>query len=544
MNTNYKNTNSTNTSQSVSGQKPVGSSKKFALKKTLAFIASGAIALSVWQVSSSLIGNGQFARAEPQVSQAQSDSNEPSAAMKHAINLAAAFKDVTKLVDASVVQIDVSRKSVAGTSMLDQFRRSFPDRDGDGQPDVPPGMNLPEIPEQNQQGEGSGFVIDHVEGFAWIATNNHVAGDATTISVRFSDGKVVKGDDVQVVGTDPRTDVALLKVKIDKASTVKWGDSNSTERGDLVLAFGSPFGYTGSVSQGIVSAIDREVGILQARQGYENFIQTDAAINPGNSGGPLVNMRGEVIGINTAIASRTGGFSGVGFAIPSNQAKAVIDSLRGEGRVVRGYLGVMIQDISANPEMVASLGYKEPAGVIVSQIPSDSPAKGKLEPGDIVTRLNTKPLTSMRDLRKQIADLPPRTDVTLHIWRDGEFKDVQVTLGELPEQLAEMGRPLQSAPESTQVRLGVRINVADAEALKEAGLPEGSEGVAVAEIVPGSIAQQIGLEEGDVITQINDASIKNPRDVASAVTSEALKTGLRLRVASKDGKKMLFYKSE
>ena len=186
-------------------------------------------------------------------------------------------------------------------------------------------------------------------GSGFILTNNHVAGGATELTVTLSDGRVIKGNDVKVLGADAKTDLAVVKIKADHLIPAQWGDSDKLERGDWVMAFGSPFGYVGSMTHGIVSALHRQAGILAAQQGYENFIQVDAPINPGNSGGPLINIHGEVVGINTAIASRSGGFQGIGFAIPSNQAKFVYAGLKDHGKITRGWLGVSISDVATRP---------------------------------------------------------------------------------------------------------------------------------------------------------------------------------------------------
>ena len=516
------------------------------------FLASSALFAAVVGVSSTLVLHPSLVMAEERVV-ASSDKpteigHESSGALAHAQALSTAFKQVARKIDPAMVQIDVSRRVVNAMNFQNapEWREMFPDRDGDGEPDVPPGFQIPRGgPEPKVMGEGSGFVIDYADGYAWIATNNHVASEASEMKVTFADGRVVTGDDVTLVGADPRTDVAVIKVKTTAVAPAKWGDSQQLERGDIVLAFGSPFGYSGSVSQGIVSAVGREVGILRSRQGYENFIQTDAAINPGNSGGPLVNLAGEVIGINTAIASRSGGFNGVGFAIPSNQAKSIIESLRSNGRVVRGYLGVMIRDIGEIKPQTDALKFQGSAGVLVSEIPRNSPATGKLQPDDIIVAINGKDVPNMRELRSNIAATAPDTDVTIKVWRDEAFAEVVVKLGELPEEIATAGgqsRPGMEAP--TQPRLGVRLTTPDADALKEAGLPEGTKGVLVTDVMPGSIAMQMGLEAGDVITRVGEKDVTSVQDVTSAVTAEAMKAGVRVRVVNKDGQKSLFYKSE
>src|SRR6185312_14349852 len=216
-----------------------------------------------------------------------------------------------------------------------------------------------------QVGTGSGVIMEVNGRTGYILTNNHVAGGATEMSVTLADGR--KLDDAKLVGADPKTDLAVVQISAEDLKGAKWGDSSNLQQGDWIMAFGSPFGYVGSMTHGIVSALNRsQVGIL-GQQGYEDFIQVDAPINPGNSGGPLVNLHGEVVGVNTAIASRSGGFQGIGFAIPSNEAKFVYEALKSHGKVVRGWLGVSIADVARNEKEAQSFGYKGTAGVLVEQ---------------------------------------------------------------------------------------------------------------------------------------------------------------------------------
>src|SRR5688572_19626901 len=343
-----------------------------------------------------LVKDVQFAGAQKQVEATR----EQLAAVD---DLATVFRQVGKTVEPSVVNINVT-KSSRGNARLpfddEMLRRFFPDRDGDGEPDMPEELNQP------QQGTGSGVIMEVNNGSAYIVTNNHVAGGATEMRITLHDGREVTN--AKVVGTDPKTDLAVVKIDVDRVIPAKWGNSDELQKGDWIMAFGSPFGYIGSMTHGIVSALNRHnIGIL-GTMGYENFIQVDAPINPGNSGGPLVNVRGEVVGINTAIASVTGGFAGVGFAIPSNQAKVVYTQLKDKGKIVRGYLGVNIDDV-ANPrspqtkQALEAVGYEGKEGVFVHGTQASAPASGKLQPGDVITTLNGKPVKSVQDLRNTIA---------------------------------------------------------------------------------------------------------------------------------------------
>jgi serine protease Do len=241
-------------------------------------------------------------------------------------------------------------------------------------------------------------------------TNNHVAGGADEMTITLYDGRQITK--AKTVGTDPKSDLAVVKIEADRLIPAKWGDSDQLAKGDIIMAFGSPFGYVGSMTHGIVSGLNRTSdpeggwGIL-GRNGYENFIQVDAPINPGNSGGPLVNLKGEVVGINTAIASRTGAFNGIGFAIPSNQAKNIFQQLRDKGKVTRGFIGVKISDVAHDLPKAESFGYHGTTGALVEETYEDTPATGKLQIGDIVTAINGKPIQNNQQLRNIVAASKP-----------------------------------------------------------------------------------------------------------------------------------------
>src|SRR5438477_5892297 len=345
------------------------------LRHTLSALAVAGMAVGTGFFGFNYVQNSQFARAAEQVQLSREQ-------LAKADDLSSVFRYVGKAVEPSVVNIAVTKKMSgprAGSRLRnlpfdrDQLRRFFPDRNGDGEPDMPDFDD--ETPELH--GTGSGVIMEASDGIGYILTNNHVAGDASQMEITLSDGrKITKAT---TLGADKKTDLAVVKVEADRLIPAKWGNSDELQKGDWVMAFGSPFGYIGSMTHGIVSALNRaNIGIL-GNQGYENFIQVDAPINPGNSGGPLVNVRGEVVGINTAIASRTGAFSGIGFAIPSNQAKFVFESLKKSGHVTRGWLGVSIQDVSTDLPLVESFGYKGSSGVLVEQVVPNTPAIGKLQ---------------------------------------------------------------------------------------------------------------------------------------------------------------------
>ncbi|MGH7213592.1 MAG: S1C family serine protease, partial [Tepidisphaeraceae bacterium] len=372
-----------------------------------------------------VVRNAQFAHAQQKIDTTREQ-------LAQIEDLATVFREVGKALEPSVVNINVKKTSKNGAGEGgrrrglpfddDTLRRFFPDRDGDGEPDFPPGLRegLPE--EFEQFGTGSGVIMEAGEDFGYIVTNNHVAGGATELEITLHDGRQI--DKAKVVGADPKSDLALIRVEADRLIPAKWGDSDDLQKGDWILAFGSPFGYIGSMTHGIVSALNRDVGILRSQMGYESFIQVDAPINPGNSGGPLVSVRGEVVGINTAIASRTGGFQGIGFAIPSNQAKMIYNQLKEKGKVTRGWLGVSISDVAKDLPKAQSFDYPGTEGVLVEQTFQDTPATGKLQAGDIITALNGKEIENVQQLRNAIAATAPGTDTTFRVYREGKEQEV------------------------------------------------------------------------------------------------------------------------
>jgi serine protease Do len=354
--------------------------------------------------------------------------------------------------------------------------------------------------------------------------------------------------DAKLVGADPKSDIAVVKVKADHLIPAKWGDSDKLEKGDIIMAFGSPFGYVGSMTHGIVSALNRHANIISGQFAYENFIQVDAPINPGNSGGPLVNLEGEVVGINTAIATRSGGFMGIGFAIPSDQAKYVYDQLKNKGKVVRGWLGVAIKDVSKSPDEASSLGWTEHDGIIVEQLMNNTPASGKLQAGDIIVDLNGNKVSNVDELRSQIAQTAPGTDVKLTVMRDKKQEDVTVKLGEQPDDYrgvaaGQNGHNDNANAQSSAEALGVRVAAADAELTQKYGLEDGVDGAVITGIKPGSLAQLSGLRPGDVITKIDNTPIKSPDDLNDALTKKDLSKGVKLYVTDREGSRFFFLKS-
>ena len=364
-----------------------------------------------------------------------------------------------------------------------------------------------------ERGQGSGFIVDKK---GYILTNNHVVGGADLIEVRLFDGREFKA---KIIGTDPQSDVAVIKIDADDDLPVlPLGDSDKLQVGEWVIAVGNPFGLSESVTVGVVSAKGRNrIGIND----YEDFIQTDAAINPGNSGGPLINIRGEAIGMNTAIFSRSGGYMGIGFAIPINMAKAVMRQLIEKGKVVRGWLGVVIQEI--DEDLAKSFGLEKPEGVLVTEVADDSPAKrGGLKQGDIILQLNGQKVKDVGDLRNRIALTPPGTKVKLLVLRDGKKKLLVVKIGEKPGETTVAG-----VRHGILKKLGLSIQDLTPELAEQFGYKEG-QGVLVSEVEPGSPAERAGIRAGFLIEEVNRVRVHNVKECMEALRKSKRRVLLRL----------------
>jgi serine protease Do len=421
------------------------------------------------------------------------------------------FIEVAKTVRPSVVAItSVSTVEMGGPggegNPLDFFFRGLPHPEG----------------KQRRQGIGSGVIID---ARGYILTNNHVVEDADELKVVFSDDTEVPAE---VVGTDPKTDVAVVKLKanghvVPELRPVAIGDSDKLEVGEWVMAIGSPFGLKQTVSAGIVSAVGRgNVGITD----YEDFVQTDAAINPGNSGGPLVNLNGALVGLNTAIASRSGGSQGVGFAIPVNMAKAVMKQLIDNGQVTRGYLGVYIADL--HEDLAKSFGYNG-RGVLVQDVSAGSPgAKAGLKAGDIIIERDGKPVIDTVVFRNGIASTPPGTTLALTVFRDGKKVQLSAKLEALPaEQTQAAGKPGKQGAE--QGGRGLAISDLTPELKQRLGI-DASQGAVIVRVVPDSAAERSGLQPGDVVMQIGKDVVKNAKEAERAFAKNNAAQPLRLRI--------------
>ena len=352
---------------------------------------------------------------------------------------------------------------------------------------------------------GSGVIVSS-DGY--IITNNHVVDGTSELTVTLPDKREFKA---KIVGADPKTDLAVIKIDASNLPHVRWGDSSKLQVGEYVLAVGNPFGLNSTVTLGIVSALGRgHMGITQ----YEDFIQTDAAINPGNSGGALINTAGELVGINTAIISQTGGYQGVGFAVPASMAKPVFESIVKTGKVVRGHLGVAIQDLTQ--DLAKSFGLKQAKGALVSSVAEDSPAqRAGLKQGDVIVAYQGKPVEDAAALQREVTHTPVNTKATLKIIRDGREQEVTVTIGEQAETVKVAG-----ADFSTENALaGVEVQSLDLQAARELGLHGKVQGIVVVNVEPDSLADRAGLAQGDIIKEINRQPIKSVRDYEKIVSN-------------------------
>ena len=367
--------------------------------------------------------------------------------------------------------------------------------------------------QRRQTSLGSGFIVDAA---GYIVTNNHVVENADKISVILYDDTVLEA---RVIGRDPKVDVALLKVKADRAlKPLSWGNSDKVRVGDWALAIGNPFGLGGSVSAGIISARARDINVGQ----YDDFLQTDAAINRGNSGGPLLNTRGEVIGVNTAIFSLSGGNAGVGFAASANLVRPVIADLKKYGRTRRGWLGVRIQSVT--PVIAESLELDIGRGALVADIDPDGPAAGAdVRPGDVIVTFDGKEIERMRDLPRIVAATPVDREVAVEVWRAGERLAITLRVGELKEEalpkLAKMEEDPSPLAKTALADLGIDVSEITARARDEYGIPEDVKGLVVMDIDGDHAAAKSGLRLGDVIDEIQQTSVVTPSDAEAAIAA-------------------------
>ena len=423
------------------------------------------------------------------------------------------FSEIVEKVRPAVVNVAVTG---GGGSSKPLPPGPFGGPPGGGPPGRPPGGP--------GMSAGSGVVIDPR---GYILTNNHVVEDASDINVTFNDGREIPAT---VVGTDPKTDLAVIKVKVENEQlpSVSWGNYDTLRVGDVVLAVGSPFGLKSSVSFGIISALGRgSVGITE----YEDFIQTDAAINPGNSGGALVNMNGELIGINTAIFSRTGGSEGVGFAIAVSIAKDISSSLIESGKVVRGWMGVAIQELTPALAQSFQLPEGQQGGVLISEVHQDGPsAKAGLQRGDVILEYGNESVKDVNHLRNIVARTKVGKQKEIKVLREGKETPLTLVLGERPSDqvLAKATPPGEKPPAMAKldnVLSGLAVEAITADNRNQFGIPEEAKGVVVTKVEVGSVVEAAGIQPGDLIQEVSRSAVKNLdeyQQIASKIAKEEL----------------------
>lgn len=458
--------------------------------------------------------------------QAKADDSDT---LKTAETLSYAFAEAAKIITPSIVNISaVKRARVARglRQMPDPFFDQFRDFFG---PDFFDRFTPFRNPEGfSQQGLGTGVIVDDK---GHILTNNHVIGDADEVTVRFPGDKTYKAE---IVGSDPRTDLAVIRIKAEDLVPAKLGNSDELKTGQWVVAAGNPFGLENTITAGIVSAKGRS--IMGGGQ-YEDFIQTDAAINPGNSGGPLVNLKGEVVGINTAIFSRSGGYMGIGFAIPINMARSVMDSLISKGKVVRGWLGVGIQNLSE--DLAKSFAFEGTEGALVGHLEKGGPAESAgVKQGDIIVKLDGERIRNINQLRNSVAALAPGKKIDLEVMRDGRRQTLRVKVGELPAQEVR-----EQTEEDSAGDLGMRVENLTPDLARQLGVREGS-GVVVRSVLPGSPAARAGVQRGDIIVSINGKPVKSIGEFNQALGHADIKKGIRLVLQSEGMERFAFLKTD
>ena len=424
------------------------------------------------------------------------------------------FAPVVKGVLPTVVNIQSSKMVKTGMSGGDMpfndplFRQFFgggDDDDSGNAPNMPRRFRVPQQRQQRERGLGSGVIVSPN---GYILTNNHVVDGASTVTVTLNNKREYKA---RVVGTDPKTDIAVVKIDATDLPVITVGDSDKAQIGDYALAVGDPFGVGQTVTMGIISATGRGgLGI----EDYEDFIQTDAPINPGNSGGALVNDRGELIGINTAIlANGSEGNQGIGFAVPVNVARNVMDQIIKNGKVTRAYLGVMAQEVT--PAIAKAFHESEVRGALVGDVTPDSPAsRAGIQKGDIILDLNGKAVNNSQQLRMHVSLMQPGSNVNVTVLRDGVQKNFNVKLAELPVEQAKADKP-QNSPEGNMQ--GISVEDVNARTARQLNLPAGTTGVVVTGVDPNSAAADSGLQRGDVIQEVNRQPVRNTADFERAI---------------------------
>ena len=433
------------------------------------------------------------------------------------VSLDKAMETLAARVTPAIVNVTVTSKMSAKQNANAQDDNDDDDDNGPQQffgPNSPFGQNpfggrgfrmQPRQP-QIEHGLGSGVIISP-DGY--IVTNNHVVDGATDIRVTLTDRRILQA---KVIGTDPLTDLAVIKVNETNLPSIPWGDSTQLHPGQSVLAFGNPLGFRFTVTRGIVSALNRPNPFAQDRRAPGQFIQTDAAINPGNSGGPLVNAHGEVIGINTFLVSQTGGFSGMGFAIPTQVVRPTVDALIKNGKVEHGYMGVGIADVT--PEQVKFFNVTKAVGAVVTQVENNSPAsRAGLKVGDVITEVNGKMVNDAGELQVVVGQKEPGTKLDLTLMRDGKEEKLPITLGTFGKNAEEKTASNQNG----KPRWGIGLADLTPELRQQLQLGDNVIGAVIERVMPGSSADNAGLQPGDVITEVNRKPVKSAADIQKAL---------------------------
>ena len=421
------------------------------------------------------------------------------------VRIATGFADVVAKVTPAVVTIRVESKATPQMTQLPQFPEGSPFGDLFGQR----GRGGRQIPPQLQRGLGSGVIVSN-DGY--ILTNNHVIDNATRISIELSDRRIVDG---RLIGADPASDLAVVKIDAKGLPVLSIGDSNVMRVGDVVLAVGNPLGVGQTVTMGIVSAKGRATGAGDGS--YEDFLQTDAAINSGNSGGALVNTAGELVGINSQILSPSGGNIGIGFAVPSNMAKHVMDQLVTNGRVHRGLLGVTVQGMTG--ELAAGLGLNKSEGALVSGVtPGGAADKAGIKRGDVILGYQGRPVIDTNSFRNEIAATKPGTTINLQVLRDGKTSEMKATLAE-NDAANSARRGSEDREGESASKYGLTVEPITPEIARELELDRDVKGVVITNVDPSGAAASAGLREGDVIQQVNGKSVRTAEEVRSALNA-------------------------